>query len=258
MKLPDKFQIKVNNQEESAKVQQKLLDLGYLFATYHNNPRNEIKEFAGGREHYLVISQTIEWNEVLYKPEEYKKISLSSFLGDESPKTPVAYLYTEYSEEVWALAAKWIENTEYTVGGEGEIKGDKSIVLNLLNKLLWKTKIDKDTVKNEAEILEPLEFLAKIRDLPEKKKKIEINILPWPVTIEGESVRIGCQTATLSAFQEIVRLIESDREANFNGYTLSPRRKMLYVYGEKSLPWEVWEKFVEESKKNNLLWTSKI
>jgi hypothetical protein len=246
MNLPEKFQIKVNNQEELDKI----LAAGYSWSSYYMTFINNIPLLPS----YIIFgfwkNKELIYNDKPYQPEKYKEISLSEFLGDESPKTPAAYLYTEYSEEVWALAAKWIENTEYTVGRD---EGQTGIILNTDNKVIWKSSLEySDLGPTMGEKLEPLEFLAKIRDLPKKQKKIEINILPWPVVIEGESVRVGCQTTTLCELKEIVKTINEDRDASFNGYTLSPRRKMLYVYGEKSLPWEIWDKFVAELKNKEI------
>lgn len=242
--LPDKFQICVENKEELNEI----LAAGYEWPSDYVSSGNLPTYFPVYILFGYLGSSNITYNDIHYVYGNFPLISLQEFKNmknKENPEVEPKKYYTDYSAGTWAMAVELAADKDVRVD---EYPSQNSI--RLMGGMIIGGSSTIEVIKRYAKdhkYLPPLEFLAKIQNLPEKQKKITIKGLPWTVEIEGEVVRIGCQTTHLVKFKDILEKIEYNKGTQLHTYKIDPRRDGIHVSGIVIL-WEDWDKFVAELK----------
>lgn len=86
-----------------------------------------------------------------------------------------------------------------------------------------------------------------IAEIP--KKQIVIEILPWSVLINGQTVDIGTVNVSLSFFKNFIKEMENPQNTIIANNIIVKGRHGFSMLDEK-VTWETWDKFVAEFNKN--------
>jgi hypothetical protein len=86
-----------------------------------------------------------------------------------------------------------------------------------------------------------------IAEIP--KKQIVIEILPWSVLIDGQTVYIGAFNVSLSFFKNFIKEMENPQNIIIANNVITKGRHGFIMEDEK-ITWETWDKFVAEFNKN--------
>lgn len=86
-----------------------------------------------------------------------------------------------------------------------------------------------------------------IAEIP--KKQIVIEILPWSVLIDGQTVYIGAFNVSLSFFKNFIKEMENPQNTIIANNVITKGRHGFSMLDEK-VTWETWDKFVAEFNKN--------
>ena len=92
-----------------------------------------------------------------------------------------------------------------------------------------------------------------IAEIPEKEKIIEI--LPWSVLIEGQTVYFRYTNVSISFFKNFIKEMENPQNIIFGKNTIFKGRHGFvirhgFVMEDEKVSWETWDKFVAEFNKS--------
>jgi hypothetical protein len=157
-------------------------------------------------------------------------------------RTPTVEIYVMVQRRLFKMGFHWavggLETTLYYGKDHCICKGfDKDNELGYSPESFYKEK-------NIQEVSIADLFIAEI-----PKKQIVIEILPWSVLIDGQTVYIGVFNFSLSFFKNFIKEMENPQNIIIANNVITKGRHGFSMLDEK-VTWETWDKFVAEFNKN--------
>jgi hypothetical protein len=216
------------------------LALGRYFG---NNPKDLYSYYGEFKKNWSGIDQ----NQQYYVTQNVWNETFKGYLDTLNEKENMNKIKTKFKKELWALV-KVEAKLRGRLANFSDFKEDDCILYDNENGF-W---ADRNSATPDYEEIAQIEFLSFLYNLPEKELKFEK--LPWPVTICGEVIKIGCKETNLEDISNIIEWLDDDEALDFEEYSIWPMKKKIHITNESSetiakIDYKVWEEFVSFFKK---------